>query len=73
MPTANEFSPFVNQFTCALCGGTFGNAWSDAEAAAELAESFPGFDTDECDVVCDDCYRRLTLAGGGSGSWDEIG
>ncbi len=34
--------------------------WTDDEAAAKLTETFPGFRRDECDTVCEDCYREVT-------------
>lgn len=46
-------------FTCALCKGTFEKGRSDAEAAAELGQNFPGFAAHECDLVCDTCYNTL--------------
>jgi len=45
-------------FTCAMCGGTFSQAWSDDEAKAELDATF-SVQAKHCDVVCDDCYRSL--------------
>jgi hypothetical protein len=47
------------EFRCAACGGVFDKGWSDDEAAAELGRAFPGFTTDDCDLVCDDCYDRM--------------
>lgn len=49
----------MNQFTCALCHDTFDKGWSEEESQAELAETFPGFKPDECDLVCDDCYKLM--------------
>jgi hypothetical protein len=46
-------------FTCACCGRSFKRNWSDEEAAAELGQRFPGFEPDDCALVCDDCYKAL--------------
>ena len=42
--------------TCAHCGEEFEPDWSEEEAQAEAARN--GFDTAECDVVCDPCYQQ---------------
>jgi hypothetical protein len=47
-------------FTCAMCGETFVKARSEEEAVAECFEVFgctPA--TEECDVVCDDCWQSI--------------
>ena len=49
-------SEVTNQFKCAMCGGTFDKDWSDSEAEAEADDN--GFDIDDCDLVCDDCYKK---------------
>jgi hypothetical protein len=49
----------AEQFTCAVCRETFDKGWTDEEAAAELGEVFPGFEPDDCGVVCDDCYKKM--------------
>jgi hypothetical protein len=46
------------QYTCAVCKETFDQGWSEEEAEAELASTF-GVPKDECDIVCDDCYRKM--------------
>jgi hypothetical protein len=46
-------------FKCVLCGGEFEKGWSDDEAKDELDETFPGISTEECDLVCDDCYKMI--------------
>ena len=49
-------------FACESCGGTFPKGWSDAEAAAEAQELFPGIavtDAAESGVVCDGCYQHI--------------
>jgi hypothetical protein len=42
------------EFRCAACDGVFDRGWSDDDAAAELGQTFPGFEIDDCDMVCDD-------------------
>lgn len=44
------------EYTCAICGETFGKGRSDEEAAAELKRDF-GVPVELCLPVCDDCYR----------------
>lgn len=46
-------------FVCAMCGCTFQKAWSDEEAKAEVAETFPDELDEPMAIVCDDCYQRL--------------
>lgn len=49
----------MNQFKCAMCQQTFDKAWTDEEAEDELKETFGSIPVDQCDVVCDDCYKKL--------------
>lgn len=44
-------------FVCSSCGGVFRKAWADAEANAERKAN--GFEEIPCDLVCDDCFKRL--------------
>lgn len=46
-------------YTCAVCKNTFEEDWTEEEAIAELHETFGNFSTDECAVVCDDCYKEF--------------
>lgn len=48
-----------NEYRCAVCKGVFEKGWSEEEAQSELGEVFPEFTTDECDLVCDDCYKKM--------------
>ncbi len=48
-----------NQYRCAACGGIFHNDWSAKNAEAELSVKFPDFTPDDCDIVCDDCYKAM--------------
>lgn len=51
--------PGPNQYKCDACGGVFDKGWTDEKAAAELGEKFPGFTQEDCDVVCDDCFKKM--------------
>jgi hypothetical protein len=51
----------MEKFTCAVCEETFDQGWSEEEAKAELAETFPGFVPADCALVCDDCYKKMGL------------
>ena len=46
-----------------MCKGEFESGWTDEEAKEELKENFDGESTDDCDVVCDDCYKAVTIGG----------
>lgn len=48
-----------NQYQCWKCKGVFEKGWSDEEAEAERAANWPRFSQDDCDVVCDDCYKAF--------------
>lgn len=50
----------TDTYQCALCEGVFVTDWSDEEAEAEYAENF-GDDPDR-EVVCDDCFKKMTAA-----------
>jgi len=56
--------PEPKRYTCAKCGGVFDEAWPNPEAVAEMHARF-GEDcsTDDCDIVCDDCYHELVEFG----------
>lgn len=49
----------MEQFKCAMCQQTFDKAWTDEEAKAELDEVFGLYPIEECDIDCDDCYKKL--------------
>ncbi len=52
------------QFTCSMCGARHDlirdETWSEEKAIAEMKDNFPGFAKEDCTVVCDDCYQRMT-------------
>lgn len=49
-------------YVCANCDGRFRYAkekdWSDGDALKELGTNF-GVPVEQCDRVCDPCYRRI--------------
>lgn len=50
-----------NEFTCSVCGNTYEKGRSDEEAVEELSTHFPGFEVEDCDVVCDNCFKQMGL------------
>lgn len=50
----------MKRFTCAHCGGSFRQGWSDAEAQDEARETF-GYQVPEAEqrVLCDDCIAAF--------------
>jgi Fe2+ or Zn2+ uptake regulation protein len=50
---------FSRHYKCSCCGGFFENRCSDEEAEAERQKNFPGVPLSECELVCDDCYKKI--------------
>jgi len=48
-----------NEYQCAICKEVFEKEWSDEEALAELKENFGDISTEDCELVCDDCYNEF--------------
>lgn len=48
-----------NEYRCAACGETFEKGWSDEEASEELGSTFPGIEEADCNLVCDDCWKKM--------------
>ena len=48
-----------NEYECSMCHETFEKGRSDEEALEELNSDFPGWDAANCDIVCDDCYKKM--------------
>jgi hypothetical protein len=46
-------------FTCAICG-YIGECRPEEEALAELKEEFGDIDPEDCSVVCDDCWEKIS-------------
>ena len=57
MTTATELKS--NEYKCAACGNVYEKGWSDEEAQAELEQDFPGFKTEDCGIICDDCHKKF--------------
>lgn len=58
-PSDNAARPGHGEFKCTICRGIFEKGWSDEEAGAELDANFPGFEPSDCDLVCDDCFKKM--------------
>jgi DNA-directed RNA polymerase subunit RPC12/RpoP len=48
------------EYKCSMCGEVFESLWSDEEAIEETHENFGDYEIEDCAVVCDDCYKRMT-------------
>lgn len=48
-----------NTYECSVCHGVFEKTIPEAEAVVELNTLFPGFTPDDCDIVCDDCFKAF--------------
>ena len=59
MPAVGQIKP--NEYQCAMCQGVFEYGWSDDQSTTELSNNFPGFEKDDCAVICDDCYQGTGL------------
>ena len=46
-------------FKCAVCKKTFKKGMTDEEAQEQLKKEFKGFEVEECDLVCDDCFKKM--------------
>lgn len=61
-----------DKYTCTACGETFNKGWSDEKAKAELDETF-GMPVEECDLVCDGCYKKMGFGKADGQSGDANG
>jgi hypothetical protein len=49
-------------FTCSQCGSVFPKGWSEDEVIAEAEDNgFDLTDPSELVVVCESCYRRMSM------------
>ena len=46
-------------FKCAVCKEIFNKGLTEEEAEKQLEVEFPGTITEECDLVCDDCFKLM--------------
>ena len=49
----------VSEFKCVVCEGVFEKELTDKEAEEQLKEEFPGWTTEQCDLICDDCFKKM--------------
>ena len=49
----------MSEFKCVVCEGVFEKELTDKEAEKQLEKEFPGWTTDQCDLVCDDCFKKM--------------
>lgn len=50
---------FPEEYTCAVCEGTFEKGWSDAEALEDLKREFGDVSLTVCALVCDNCWKQI--------------
>jgi hypothetical protein len=48
-----------NEYRCDACGGIYSHGWTEEEARAEQAATFPWLQPEDATIVCDDCYRAV--------------
>lgn len=49
----------MKKFTCYICQEEFESGWTEEESLAELKKRWPGFEPEDCDVLCDECDRHF--------------
>lgn len=49
----------TREYRCARCGGVYAKTWPDEAAEIEKTALFGPIPLSACDVVCDDCFRRI--------------
>ena len=49
----------LNEYKCAVCQNVYEKGQTDEEAQVELENNFGHFELEECDIVCDDCYKII--------------
>jgi DNA-directed RNA polymerase subunit RPC12/RpoP len=50
-----------NEYKCASCGEIFEKGWSDEESMEETKKNFGDVPENELEVICDDCYKKITV------------
>ena len=48
-----------DEYRCYKCKGIFKKGLTDAEAEKQLDKEFSWFGTEDCELVCDDCYKEM--------------
>lgn len=46
-------------YMCKICGGVFEKEISDSEALKEKDELFPETLIEDCEIICDDCFKKI--------------
>ena len=49
-----------NEFECSVCHNIYEKEWTEEEAREEQKDN--GFEHLDCDIVCDDCYKKLGIS-----------
>lgn len=47
------------EYTCARCGETYESGWSEEEMLEEKTQLFGDVSKEECEVLCDNCFKYL--------------
>lgn len=48
-----------NKYECAVCKEVYKKVLTDKEAGVQADYEFPGWETEECGIVCDDCFKVM--------------
>jgi uncharacterized protein with PIN domain len=59
MPEERELKK--NEYRCAMCKEVFKKGVSDEEAIEEFHKDFPDILIEDTSLICDECYRIITL------------
>jgi hypothetical protein len=57
----NRLNLKKDEFRCAMCNKVFTKGVSDEEAFDKFHEEFPDIPIEDTDLICDDCYRIITI------------
>ena len=49
----------ADTFKCFHCGETYEQAWTNKEAVAAKDKQFPDVAEEDCEEVCESCYRII--------------
>jgi hypothetical protein len=49
----------TNQYQCYRCKNIFEKGLTDKEAEEQLDKEFSWVGTEDCELVCDDCYKEM--------------
>ena len=55
-------SEIGDTYTCAVCSNEYLKGVDDETAMEETKEIFGDVKQEDCDIVCDDCFRAMGLA-----------